>query len=67
MDIITLITYYTLQVLVGGMDVLANITCMVAIRLLGKRVMCLLAVFGSGVCCFILSTLQKREHQFRFN
>lgn len=43
------------SVVVGTMDVLANITCMVAIKWLGKRVMCLLAVFGAGVCCFILS------------
>lgn len=37
------------------MDALANITCMIAIRSLGKRIMCLTAVFGSAVCCLVLS------------
>lgn len=45
------------SVVVGGMDILANVTCMVAIKALGKRWMCLLAVGGSAVCCFVLGTL----------
>lgn len=43
------------SVVVGMMDVLANLTCMVAIKRLGKRVMCLTAVCLSGMCCFVLS------------
>lgn len=37
------------------MDFLANIVCVLTVNVLGKRVLCLSAVFASGVCCFVLS------------
>lgn len=41
------------------MDFLANIVCLLSVNVLGKRVLCLLAVFASGVCCFILSKMEQ--------
>lgn len=52
------------QFVVGSMDFLANIVCLLSVKVLGKRVLCLLAVFASGVCCIVLSELSRSNYVF---
>lgn len=44
--------YFVLQVLMGLVDILSNLFCVIAIPMVGKRLIMLIGLTGVFVCCF---------------